>query len=443
MASGAAMKRLEHRVAFGVFAALTPLFLAVAWLLFGEEHPPAVRWTVSILALLSFGMVLAVVRAQLDHPLRTFANLISAIREEDYSIRARGSSGNDAMSEVARELNLLARMLRERRLGEREAAALVRAVLEHIDSAIFAFDDRWHLRLANRAGERLLGRSAQQLAGRSAADLGLEAILSGAEARTAEIVLPGGHGKFRIRRTTFRENGVPHVMLSMSDLSRTLREEERQAWQRLLRVLSHELNNSLTPIGSIAGSLASILSRDPLPATWQEDAQHGLEVIGERAAGLTRFLQAYSQLTRLPRPDLRPMNVGETVRRVAGVETRIAVRVEAGPEVTIRADRDQIEQLLINLVRNGVDAVLETGGDVAMSWTATEDAVDISVIDEGVGISGTANLFVPFFTTKPGGTGIGLTLARQIAEAHDGMLTLSNRSGAARGTIARLRLPAV
>jgi two-component system, NtrC family, nitrogen regulation sensor histidine kinase NtrY len=180
-------------------------------------------------------------------------------------------------------------------------------------------------------------------------------------------VLPGGHGKFRIRRTTFRENGVPHVMLSMSDLSRTLREEERQAWQRLLRVLSHELNNSLTPIRSIAGSLASILAREPLPATWQEDAQHGLEVIGERAAGLTRFLQAYSQLTRLPRPDLRPMNVGETLRRVASLETRIAVRVEAGPDVTVRADCDQIEQLLINLVHNGVDAVLETAGEVAMS----------------------------------------------------------------------------
>ena len=436
------MKRLEHRVALGVLASLTPLLLAVAWLLFGEEHSRAARWTISILALLSFGMVIAVVRAQLDHPLRTLANLISAIREEDYSIRARGSSRNDAMSEVARELNLLTRMLRERRLAEREAAALVRAVLEHIDSAIFAFDKKWHLRLSNHAGERLLGRSAEQLAGRSAADLGLEAFLVGPEARTAEIVLPGGHGKFRIRRTTFRENGVPHVMLSMSDLSRTLREEERQAWQRLLRVLSHELNNSLAPIRSIAGSLASILAREPLPATWQEDAQHGLEVIGERAAGLTRFLQAYSQLTRLPQPDLRPMNVGETVRRVAGLETRIAVRVEAGPDVTIRADCDQIEQLLINLVRNGVDAVLETAGEVAMSWSATADAVEISVIDEGAGISGTANLFVPFFTTKPGGAGIGLTLARQIAEAHNGVLTLSNRSGAARGTIARLRLPA-
>jgi two-component system, NtrC family, nitrogen regulation sensor histidine kinase NtrY len=435
------MKRLEHRVLLGVFASLIPLLLAVAWLLFVEEQSHATRWTVSVLALISFVIMLAVVRAQLDYPLRTLANLISAIREEDYSIRARGSSRDDAMSEVARELNLLTRMLRERRLGDREAAALVRAVLEHIDSAIFTFDNHGHLRLVNRAGERLLGRSAEQLHERSAADLGLDAFLSGAEARTAEIVLPGGHGKFRIRRTMFRENGVPHLMLSMSDLSRTLREEERQAWQRLLRVLSHELNNSLAPIRSIAGSLRSILSREPLPESWHDDAQHGLEVIGERAGGLTRFLQAYTQLARLPRPNLRAMDVGETVRRVAGLETRIAVRVEPGPDVTIQADSDQIEQLLINLVRNGADAVLETGGEVAMSWSATADAVEISVTDDGAGISGTANLFVPFFTTKPGGTGIGLTLARQIAEAHDGVLTLSNRPAPERGTVARLRLP--
>jgi len=433
--------RFETRVVLGAFASLTPLLVAVAWLLFAENQSTATRWTVSILALLSFLIMAAVVRAQIGYPLRTLANLISAVREEDYSIRVRGSNRNDPMGEVARELNLLTKMLRERRLGEREAGALVRAVLEHIDSAIFTFDKAWRLRLVNRAGERLMGRSAEQLDGRSAADVGLESFLTGDDARTAEVVLPGGHGKFRIRRTTFRENGEPHVMLSMSDLSRTLREEERQAWQRLLRVLSHELNNSLAPIQSIAGSLASILARDPLPDTWQDDAQHGLEVIGERAAGLTRFLRRYSQLARLPRPNLRPMDVEHTIRRVAGLETRIAVRVVPGPHLTIRADGDQIEQLLINLVRNGADAVLETGGEVTISWSATADAVEISVTDDGAGISGTANLFVPFFTTKPGGTGIGLTLARQIAEGHDGVLTLSNRPAPATGTIARLRLP--
>ena len=362
------MRRLEHRVTAAALASLAPLLFVLAWMLFAEPRSPVTRWSVAILAVVSLAILIAAVRAQIDYPLRTIANLISALREEDYSIRARGSSRDDAMSELTRELNLLTRTLRNRRFGEVEAAALVRSVVEHIDSAIFAFDERWRLRLVNRAGERLLGRPAEQLHGRTAAELGVEAFLTGDDTRTAEVVLPGGHGRFRIRRTTFRESGVPHVLLSMSDLSRALREEERQAWQRILRVLSHELNNSLAPIRSIAGSLASILSREPLPAGWQDDAQHGLEVIGERSAGLTRFLQTYSQLARLPQPraarrwtSARPCAASPDSRRASPSPSM------PGPDVTIRADRDQIEQLLINLVRNGADAVLETGGAVTLS----------------------------------------------------------------------------
>ncbi|HET8775641.1 MAG TPA: ATP-binding protein [Thermoanaerobaculia bacterium] len=436
------MRRLEYRVALAAVASLTPILLVLAWMLYAEPRSSATRWSVAVLVVLSFAVLIAVVRAQIDYPLRTLANLISALREGDYSIWARSTDRNDAMSEVTRELNLLTRALRNRRFGEVEAAALVRSVVEHIDSAIFAFDERWRLRLVNRAGERLLARPAEQLGGRTAGELGVEAFLTGDDTRTAEVVLPGGHGRFRIRRTTFREAGVQHVLLSMSDLSRTLREEERQAWQRILRVLSHELNNSLAPIRSIAGSLATILSRDPLPGGWQDDAQQGLEVIAERSAGLARFLQTYGQLARLPQPTLAPMSVAETARRVAGLETRIAVGVDPGPDLTIRADRDQIEQLLINLVRNGVDAVLETGGGaVRLSWLTTPDSVELTVTDDGPGISAATNLFVPFFTTKAGGSGIGLTLARQIAEAHDGTLTLANRPEGERGTIARLRLP--
>jgi len=435
------VRRLEYRVGAAAIAALVPLLLTVVWLLFAFPHSPATRWTVASITAVSLAILIMAVRVRIEYPLRTIANIVSALREGDYSIRPRGSNRTDAMGELARELDLLTRELRERRFGEVEAAALVRTVLEQIDSAIFAFDERGRLRLVNRAGERLLARRADELIGRTAEELGLQTFLSGEEARMVEVLLPGGHGRFRIRRSTFRESGVPHVLLAMSDLSRALREEERQAWQRLLRVLSHELNNSLAPIRSIAGSLSSILARDPLPDTWGEDARHGLDVIGDRAGALTRFLQAYTQLARLPQPVPRPMDVGDTVRRVAGLEPRLAVGVEPGPPLSIDADRDQIEQLLINLVRNGADAALENGGRVVLTWVATSESVEISVVDEGAGISGTANLFVPFFTTKAGGTGIGLTLARQIAEAHNGTLTLSSRPAPAPGAIARLRLP--
>ena len=435
------MKRYDQRVIAAGLISIAPVVLALIALLMIDPHDRGTRVTVAVIVAVSLLIFIASTRAQLVYPLRTLANLISALREEDYSIRARGAKRDDSFGEVMTELNLLTDTLRSRRFGEIEATALVRSVVEQIDSAIFTFDDQWRLRLVNRAGERLLGRPAEQLQARTAHDLGLEAFLTGDETLTTEVVLPGGHGRFRIRRTTFREQGVPHFLLVMSDLSRTLREEERQAWQRLLRVLSHELNNSLAPIRSIAASLSSILAREQLPDGWLEDAQRGLSVIGARTEGLTRFLQAYAQLARLPRPVLRPMSVGETVKRVAGLETRQRVEVIDGPHVRIHADRDQIEQLLINLVRNAVDAALETGGGVSVSWSANAESVEISVIDEGAGISGTANLFVPFFTTKPSGTGIGLTLARQIAEVHNGVLTLSPRAAPGRGTIARLRLP--
>lgn len=407
-------------------AALSPLIACLLWALFFETD----RWLVLAIAFGSIVLFIAVLRMQLEYPLRTIANVLSALREEDYSIRVRGGDRDDAMGEVLFELNQLTNELSQRRVGAVEAAALVRSVFEHIDSAILTFDERARLRLTNRAAERLLGRGAEELQGSAAGELGLDAFLTGDETRTAELVLPGGHGRFRIRRTTFRENGVPHVLLFLSDLSRTLREEERQAWQRLLRVLSHELNNSLAPIRSIAASLATILARDPLPDSWQDDAQRGLGVITSRAESLTRFLQSYAQLARLPQPVLRPVSVRELVQRVAGPETQVI----DGPDVTIYADRDQIEQVLINLIKNGVEA----GGEVTISWSATPDAVELCVADTGSGISGTTNLFVPFFTTKPGGSGVGLTLARQIAEAHNGVLTLSDN--APRGTIARLRL---
>jgi signal transduction histidine kinase len=247
-----------------------------------------------------------------------------------------------------------------------------------------------------------------------------------------------------VRQGTFREEGAPHRLLVLSDLTRTLREEERQAWQRLIQVLRHEINNSLAPIDSLAGSLATLLQREPRPEDWESDLTEGLEVISDRTKALNRFMTAYSRLTRLPKPKLAPVEVGGWIRRIAGLETRQQVIVTGGPEITIRADGDQLDQLLINLVRNAVDAARETGGAVRVGWrVAGEPAprLEVWIEDEGPGLPETENLFVPFFTTRPEGSGIGLALSRQVAEAHGGRLTLEDRDDA-RGCRARLFLPA-
>jgi nitrogen fixation/metabolism regulation signal transduction histidine kinase len=255
-----------------------------------------------------------------------------------------------------------------------------------------------------------------------------------------EIALAGGAGRWGLRRTTFREQGMAHTLVVLTDLSRALREEERAAWQRLVRVLAHELNNSLAPIKSIAGTMTALLKRPTRTEDWEQDMQRGLEVISSRAEALNRFVGAYTQLARLPQPKLGEVEVSAWIQRVVVLETRLPVRVEPGPPLTIDADSDLLDQLLINLVRNAVDASLETRGGVKVSWGRNSSALEVLVEDEGVGLSNSANLFVPFFTTKKNGSGIGLVLSRQIAEAHGGTITLENRKER-QGCRARLRLP--
>ncbi|HEV2847244.1 MAG TPA: ATP-binding protein, partial [Thermoanaerobaculia bacterium] len=276
--------------------------------------------------------------------------------------------------------------------------------------------------------------------GLSAEELELGDLVEDELSRIVDRTFPSGPGRWEVRRSTYRERGLPHRLLVVSDLSQMLREEERQAWKRLIRVLGHELNNSLAPIHSMARTLATLLTREPPPEDWKEDMQQGLEVIGNRSEALIRFMAAYARLARLPPPRRTQFELSNLIRRTAALETRLPVYVENGPQVTIEADADQIEQLLINLIRNGVDAALLTGGGVGVGWRANGAHVEVHVEDEGPGLSNTENLFVPFYTTKPGGTGIGLALSRQIAEAHGGTLTLENRTPDP-GCEALLRLP--
>lgn len=430
----------ERRILVLALIGGLPAVLTVLVLLWRGDYTARAQWTLAVLIVIVWLGAAFALQERIVRPLQTISNLLAALREGDYSIRARGGRRNDALGDALLEVNLLGEILRRQRLSALEATALLRKVMAEIDVAVFTFDGQQRLRLVNRAGERLLAQPAERLLGRQAAELGLEDCLQGEEARTFQRTFPGGTGRWEMRRHSFRQEGVAHQLLVLTDVSRALREEERQAWQRLIRVLGHELNNSLAPIKSMAETLESWLHRESLPNEWREDLKRGLAVIRARAESLSRFVESYARLARLPPPQFRPLDVRALVRRVVELETRMKVAVAAGPELMIHADADQLEQLLINLVRNAVDAALETGGSVEVGWTINGAFVDVWVTDEGPGLSNTANLFVPFFTTKPGGSGIGLVLSRQIAEAHGGSLTLENRT-TGRGCEARLRLP--
>ncbi len=439
-------KRLRFDASIFLLALLIalPATAIAEILLWTGNHSGELRWTLTFF--LGFGWLIGAsfLQGQLVRPLQTLSNMVASIREDDFSFRVRGTKQDDPLSDLTQELNALADRLQQQKTSALEATALLKKVLMEIDVAVFTFDQQQQLRIVNRAGEQLMSRIAPRMLGLTAEGLGLSLFLQARSPQVLEITFPGKHGRWAISHTAFRENGVPHELLIISDMSRVLREEERQAWQRLIRVLGHELNNSLAPIKSIAGTLASITGRASLPPEINEDVQQGLQVIENRVEALGRFMQAYTQLARMPAPTKARIDVETLVRRAAALERRLPVDVLPGPRTEIDADMDQLEQLLINVIRNAVDATLdgsrEHPGKVEVGWRLAAYTVEISVVDEGPGLLNSENLFVPFFTTKHGGSGIGLILSRQIAEAHGGSLQLANRKDRA-GAEATLSLP--
>jgi nitrogen fixation/metabolism regulation signal transduction histidine kinase len=434
-------RRIPHEwrlAGLAAFAALPATALALYHLLQGEPSGER-RLAAVLLALFALAVAVAV-RNRAAWPLRTLSNLLSGLREGDFSLRVRGASRNDALGELVLESNALAGALRGQRLAALEATSLLRAVMGEIDVAILVFDPQGRLKLANRAAERLLATPVERLVGAAADELGLADCLAGEPARTVERDFPGGSGRFGVRRATVREGGLPHELLVVANLSTALREEERLAWQRLIRVLGHELNNSLAPIKSIAGSLARRVGQPELSAEARDDLTRGLAVISERADSLTRFMEGYSRLARLPPPRKQSLDIGEVARAAVALEKRVPILVAGGPSTRTEADPDQVQQVLINLLANAAEAALGTGGSVELGWRRDGGELVVEIVDEGPGLANPTNLFVPFFTTKPRGSGIGLVLCRQIAEAHGGDLRLRNRDDRA-GCVAELRLP--
>ncbi|MEO5740935.1 MAG: ATP-binding protein [Vicinamibacterales bacterium] len=432
--------RYDRRIFLLAVAAGLPGIASTLVLLWVGDYSTQTIVTAGLAMLVVWALAASSLRHRIIFPLQTMANLLEALRESDFSFRARGASRDDPLGETLFEINALADTLRDERIGSLEATALLRTVMGEIEVAVFAFDDQRKLRLVNRAGERLLGRPVEQLLWRTADDISLAPCLDGSAPRVLNIAFPGGSGQWQVRRGSFRQGGLPHTLVVLSDVNVPLRQQEREAWHRLIRVLGHELNNSLAPIKSIAGSLESIAAQDPMPEDWRDDMRRGLSIISGRTDALSRFTSAYTALARLPRPNMREVDLSALVERVARLETRKPIQVQSSAPVVVQADPDQLEQLLINLMRNAVDAALETGGAVRVGWQQNSHRVSVYIEDEGPGLANPSNLFVPFFTTKPQGSGIGLVLGRQIAEAHGGTLTLEPRAGA-EGARATVTLP--
>lgn len=445
----------EHRISLYSFLVALPALLVSGVLVWMQPWTTGSRLALTLAELFIWWLLALALQEQTTRPLQTLANVIGSLREEDYSFRARNATAEDALGELSLEVNALADMLSSQKVRAIEATALLQRVVDEIDAPLFAFDPHTELRLVNPAGAHLLRQNQARMMGRRAAELGLQECLSATNETVVELNVRESQARWLLRRSSFRQNGVPHTLVVLSDVSRALREEERKAWQRLIRVLGHELSNSLAPIKSIAGSLSSRVQTTDIDPEVRTDLQRGLEIIETRSASLQRFLEAYRKLAQMPKPHLKDVPLGPLVSRVAALETRLKVCVREGPNVVFLADPDQLEQMLINLIRNAADAVLESAGPpskhanerpdgqpngVVVRWEADANQITLGIEDEGPGLLNPANVFTPFYTTKPNGSGVGLVLCRQIAEAHGGAIEISNRHDA-QGCLVKVVLP--
>jgi nitrogen fixation/metabolism regulation signal transduction histidine kinase len=375
----------------------------------------------------------------LIRPLQTLSNVVASLREGDYSFRARGAGAADALGELATEINALADLLQKQRVRSLEATALLARILEVMHAPLFAFDRENLLQLVNDAGVRLLGLTQARCFGRTAQELGLENLLNAPDQSIHSF--GSKPTRWLLRKAAFRQDGVPHTLLLLADVSLPLQEEEQTAWKRLIRVLGHELSNSLAPIKSIAGSLLGRVDQMTGDDATLRDFRRGLGVVESRADALHRFVQSYRLLAQLPPPRLKPVPLAALLERVVLLEQRLPVQLDPGPPVVLLADSDQLEQMFINLLANAVDASLANGSQpVRASWKVAGSSLLVAIEDRGLGIANSDNLFVPFYTTKPKGSGVGLALAQQIARAHGGEIQLVNREDG-EGARATIRLP--
>jgi nitrogen fixation/metabolism regulation signal transduction histidine kinase len=416
-----------------------PGLVCTAVLLYHSTIGLAAELLIALCLLLYFALVASAMIEGIVRPLQTLSNVVASLREGDYSFRARGAGSGDSLGDLAAEINALADLLQRQRVRSLEATALLARILEVMHTPLFAFDRVETLQLVNDAGLKFLGISYARSLGRTAKELDLEELLRAPDQTIHSF--GAKPARWLLRKAAFRQEGAPHTLLLLADVSLPLQDEEQAAWKRLIRVLGHELSNSLAPIKSIAGSLLARVGSLPDDETVHSDFRRGLGVIESRADALHRFVQSYRRLAQLPPPRLQSVAVAPLLERVALLEQRLPVQIDPGPPITLSADPDQLEQMLINLLANAVDASLENRTQtVRASWTVAGSVLLVAIEDCGLGIANAENLFVPFYTTKPAGSGVGLALAQQIARAHGGEIQLENREDGP-GARATVRLP--
>lgn len=421
--------------ALGFIAPVTAAAFAVAW---DPAAPPFVRAALLVSGMGGSLLVGWIGGRRILESLRTVTDLLGALREGDYGLRGHVRPGHDPLQSLIAGVNELSDELRHGRLMRTQASRFLAKTLVALHSAVIVVDENGAIRLINPAARRLVGAERQAVVGQDPASLGFAEAMAAPDGSILSHRFAAANGRWAVRRATWYSDGRQHTLVMLHDLSAALGEEEHRAWQRLIRVLSHELNNSLAPIGSLADTLTRLLERHGASMP-QQELYAGLEAIARRSGSLARFVGGYGKLARLPPLSIQPFRLDIALSRMAQFEQRVPVVVDGHDALLVDGDEDQLGQAFINLFRNAAESAMLTGGGMSIDWYVDAGEAWIQVIDEGIGLPMSDSLFVPFFTTKQDGSGVGLSLVRLIIEAHGGTVGLADRTDA-RGAIATVRL---
>ncbi len=394
----------------------------------------------AVLGMVWVAIVAVAVRADVGRRIRALSNLVEAAHAQDFSIKAAHAREPGELGELYRQLNVLIGDLEAGRHTEQELLGMLQKVVDQISVAIVACDAYDRIRLVNPLAARLLRVPAEQLIGTDYAATPLAAIPFAAEPRVVDFRFPGAESRWQVSQQFYRRQGRPSRIVFIVDLRLALAEEEILVWQRLIRVISHEVNNSLTPILSLCQTLENVVARGDA-AEQMDIMRDGLDVISQRAKGLKEFISVYARIARLPEPQKVEFPAARLARRVLAMfPGGVVERAGDVPVATLFGDPVHLEHALINLVKNAVEANDGSAEPVRFGCRVVDGHAEFEIVDNGAGIRNPDNLFVPFYTTKPGGAGVGLVLCRKIAAQHHGQVSLENRGDAA-GAVARLSVP--
>jgi two-component system, NtrC family, nitrogen regulation sensor histidine kinase NtrY len=420
--------------------ALLPVGVLLLVLWWQPVQSSLTKLGLSVAAIAAVLAIASAIRNSFVHQLRTLNTLIEAIRKEDYSLRGTLANERGDLAELYQQINALTQQLQQSRQEETELRGLLERIVTQLNVAVIAYDEQGRIVLVNHLSEKLLAKPRGELIGTTIADYQLDQVLPLQHSQVLEHHFAGARGRWQLSHQTYIHNGKTGHLLFIADLELVLSEEEIKAWQRLIRVIAHEVNNSLTPITSLCQTLSSLLLK--LPETpQQQDILQGMEVINERAHNLKRFISDYARIARLPDAQKKQFELASLINRIRTIYQNQALHISMpSSPILLFGDQAQLEQVLINLLKNAVEANADASKPVQLLVTCSVTTCTIEISDQGSGIANAANLFVPFYTTKPQGAGIGLALSRRIVTAHGGELQLENRTDEV-GAVATLSLP--